>query len=231
MSESQGGGFARTRSRSRSRTRTRSRLESTSGVACLHALFLLLAGAGALQVQGCFHVIEPTDAPPLRLEEDEQTLLKGSRVRLENGYAEAEMRRLREDGIHRLDVNLREWTARLLLELERDLEARGAEVHVDWNELRGTALDPLLRAAREEESCGARFPLLRAAITAVVPPDFETGAGALLSATLAAPDGSLSAVYDTGTTPAGFAEAFLDLKKQMIGDERLRAWLRGSVGD
>ncbi len=195
-----------------------------------HARSSLLTATGLavfLASAGCYHVIEPVKPPAIPVEE-QKPIPAGVSLRLENGYAAPELRRIRAEGIHKLDVDLRDWSARLVMELSSELETRQAEAYVPAESLAGTAPGPLPLTprgrGREHVSVAARAAL-RVRITEVVAPDAETGRGPRLAASLESKSGDFAASYATGPEAKGFSDALLDLKKRILEDQKFLAWL------
>ena len=184
----------------------------------------VVAGAGLCLSAGCYHVLQPSKARGLLLEEGQELLYGGRVVRLENGYTEAEIRAVGSDGFHHFEVDLREWSARLLLELAGELEARGARVQVDEAALEGTSVAPLLSASPHASAGAPGGRTLRVTVNEVQTPRYEAEAGLELSATVEDRAGELAAVYNAETKQS-FSDIFFVMKKQILEDPSFQAWL------
>ncbi|MBI4604579.1 MAG: hypothetical protein HY721_21665 [Planctomycetes bacterium] len=157
----------------------------------------------AASVPGCRHLLDPIRPPPIE-GEIEALFPRGTTLRLENGWEAPQVRPLRSEGIHSIEVDLRAWTARLMSELEEELARRGAA--------------PGGSAARAA---------LRVRVTEVRAPGREAGGGPLLEARLESPSGDLAAAYAADPHAKGFSDAFLSLKRQVVEDPRIREWIQG----
>ena len=156
-----------------------------------------------------------------------------------NGFEGSYVRSLCTEGIHHLEVDLRDWTARLVAEVAGELRARGIRAEVPFRSLAHTSVADeevggpsalwRLPTPRLPESTDA-IPTLRAWVLQVrVPPRSEGGASAL-EATIESVDGAFAAQYATTSESRGYRAAFLDLKRRIVGDPRLRAWLENQIG-
>ena len=97
-----------------------------TGVAPSRRSAVVLSTAVAVTlVTGCYHLIMPVT--PLRLSDEVVPLRIEPRrtVRLINGYTETQTVWFRTEGIHHVGADLREWTDRLLSQLQLELEPRG----------------------------------------------------------------------------------------------------------
>lgn len=199
--------------------------------AAYHGLSVNLRPSGAalfwcfLTPLGCYHTIEPIKPLLLPIEVAEGLFPRGALLRLENGYFEPEMRWIRTEGLHKLEVDLREWTARLLSELEIELERRQVFVVLAEEALSGTSVNPIQRPEPRRKKDGP-FPILRAWVSDLKAPDPEADRGPYLSADLESEDGDFSASYAVTTKVKGFGEAFQELKKSILEDPRFQSWLK-----
>jgi hypothetical protein len=136
------------------------------------------------------------------------------------------IRSIHADGIHEIEVDLRDWTARLIQEIEIELGRRGVTVVVPEASLEGTSIEPRPspHAARDQ----APLPVLRAWITEVAAPDPEEMRGPVIAARIEAADGGFAASFTAGEHARGFRDALYDLKKRVLDDEGFQAWLRGA---
>jgi len=187
-------------------------------------LKIVLTGVGFCLSAGCYHVLEPSKAPGLLLEEGQEILFSGRVVKLENGYTEPQVRRIGSDGFHHFEIDLRDWSARLLLELAEELEARGARVRVDEAALRGTAVAPLLFPPPDTSTDDPGGRILRVTVNEVKAPRFEAEEGLELSATLEDRAGELSASYKAETKQS-FSDIFFVMKRQILDDPPFQGWL------
>ncbi|HVR73167.1 MAG TPA: hypothetical protein VMT52_02495 [Planctomycetota bacterium] len=182
-----------------------------------------VASTVLLAFAGCIHLIEPIRPETLPLE-DTSPFLAGRLVRAENGHVAPEIRRLRSEGLHHLDVDLRDWTARLLSELERELSLRGVTLIVPDSSLAATTSARPAHPARiprgDEEAAAA----LRVWITGVRPPG-PGGEAPLVSADLQEARTGASASFEAGEGRKNFSGALYDLKKKILKDERFRDWI------
>lgn len=168
-------------------------------------------------VTGCYHLVMPVN-PPRLPDEVAPLQLEGRRtVRLINGYTERKTIWFRTEGIHHLGVDLREWTDRLLSQLQIELEPRGVSA--------------LIENEGEREADAA----LRVWITNVIPPDSQrrldasndgaSGRGPTLEATVKSEDGAYEATFSSGATSHGFSDALYSLKESILVDGNLVQWL------
>ena len=173
---------------------------------------------------GCYHTMEPVKPPLLPNEVAQGIYPLGALLRLENGYSGREARWIRTEGLHRLEVDLREWTARLLGELEIELERRQVSVVVAEGSLSGTSVSPAARPDRRKK--GGVYPTLRVWISDVKAPSPESGQGSYLAAEMESEAGDFSASYAVGSKVKGFKDAFQELKQSILEDARFQAWLK-----
>jgi hypothetical protein len=176
------------------------------------------AWLATILASGCYHLVMPVSPP--RLPDDVSTLRIEPRctVRLVNGYTEAETVWFRTEGIHHIGADLREWTDRLLSELQIELEPRGVSTLID----RGAAASAVSDAA------------LRIRITSIVPPRLPGGTdsagesrsdqGPLLEATIESEDGGYRGEFASSATAHGFSDALFSLKESILVDGNLAAW-------
>jgi hypothetical protein len=174
---------------------------------------------------GCHHLLEPIQPLPVPLEEIQTVAFPpGTAFRIENGYDAPAIRSLRAEGIHELEIDLRDWTARLIQEIEIELERRGVAVVVPETALAGTSVEP--RRAQRSPRDPAALPLLRARVLDVTAPDPAAARGPFLSLRLEAPVGGFAASFTAGEERTGFRDALYDLKKKVLDDEGFQAWIR-----
>ena len=167
--------------------------------------------AATIASLGCYHVISPPK--PLDLPSDYLTHLVDTprTIRILNGYETEAVRWFREEGIHDLGLDLREWTDRLIAELHDELFPRQVSVvygNTVGSKVRGT---------------------LRTWVTEFHPPNADGGGGAWLQARLMSDDGSYIATVDSGETTNDFGSAYYELKKKILEDTAFTAWLRHPV--
>jgi hypothetical protein len=193
-----------------------------ASLARIRIAWVVAAAASA----GCYHSIEP--AKPRLLDLAGRYLPGNITVRIENGYAAPELRRLRSDVVHKLDADLRDWSARLVSELDTELERLGVVCQVPDDALDGTSVAPLPLTPQRARLRDGNYPVLRARITDVLAPNPESREGASLSASLESGTGDFTAIYTTGPGLKGFADAFLELKQRMLDDARFLEWLRAA---
>ena len=177
-----------------------------------------------LAASSCYHTVAPVRPAALPVDDKAPVFPQGLRVRLENAYGEPELRRVRSEGLHHLDVDLREWSARLLSELAFELERRGVAVSLAEGDFKGTPVKPLTRVD-EAGTVPEPGAVLRVGISAVEPPPTDLSAGPSLSAEIASREADFSRSYATTPASKGFREALLELKGQILADGALRAWL------
>lgn len=176
-----------------------------------------------LALAGCIHLIEPIRPETLPLE-DTSPFPAGRLVRAENGHMASEIRRLRSEGLHHLDVDLRDWTARLLSELERELSLRGVTLIVPDSSLAATTSARPAYPARIPLEDGEAAAALRVWITGVKPPG-PGGEAPLVSAYIEEARTGTSASFEAGEGRKNFSGALYDLKKTILKDGRFRDWI------
>ncbi len=160
-------------------------------------------------VTGCYHMITPTN--PERLPDDVAALQIYPRraARLVNGYSEETVIWFRSEGLHHLGADLREWTGRILVNLQGELEPRGVSVVIG-----------------EEAAHRAALAVLRIWITEIVAPDARGGGGAVVRARIKSDDGNYAAEFTSGVASHGFSDALYNLKKSILMDPALSDWFR-----
>jgi hypothetical protein len=149
----------------------------------------------------------------------------GTAAWLENAHVERQMVHILSEGVHTIEADLREWTARLVSEVARELGRRGVAVYVPESSLRGTPvpLDPVPALPSDPAS----LRKLRLRVSALEPPRRWLGEGPRIRAELESEDGKFAAAYAAGEGARGFRDALFDLKKLILDDDALQAWLRG----
>ena len=188
------------------------------------AIDLSMAVAVTL-VTGCYHLVMPVNPPRLSDEVAPLQVEPRRTVRLINGYTEMQTVWFRTEGIHHVGADLREWTDRLLSQLQIELEPRGVSSLIE----------------RGDSPPGASGAALRIRITSIVPPDVSSrtnrpddalnGGGALLEATIESEDGDYKAEFSSGAISRGFSDAFYNLKESILLDGNLGHWFRRSSSD
>ena len=160
-------------------------------------------------VTGCYHMITPVN--PERLPDDVAALQIYPRraARLVNGDSEETVTWFRSEGIHHIGADLREWTDRILLHLQSELEPRGVSVVIG-----------------EETAPSAELAVLRIWVTEIVAPDARGGGGAVVRARVQSDDGNYAAEFSSGVTSHGFSDALYNLKKSILVDPALSDWFR-----
>lgn len=151
-------------------------------------------------------------------------------VRLENAYEKSELRRIVNGGVHKVDVDLRDWTGRLLSELRYELDRRGAIVYIPHESLDGTAAAPQPLSGRPTVRFDDTFRTLRVRVTEVSSPDSVSQQAFQVSATVESPDRSFTAGYSAGAEKRGFSDALLELKRRIVRDPDLEKWLTRTGG-
>jgi hypothetical protein len=150
----------------------------------------------------------------------------GTALRIEGGYDAAVIRSVHADGIHELEVDLRDWTARLIQELEIELEKRGVVVIVPAASLDGTSIEP--RPSPHVPRDPSSLRVLRVRVLEVTAPDREEGRWPFLAARIeSAPEG-FAASFTAGEHARGFRDALYELKKKILDDSRFQAWIRSA---
>lgn len=169
---------------------------------------------------GCYHILMPVSPP--RLPDDVAPLRIQPRriVRLVNGYADSEIIWFRTEGIHHIGADLREWTDRLLSQLQIELEPRGVSTAITDGQAPANAeaigLRVRITGIRPPSSAGDAF----------APDDPQGGGGPVLEATIESEDGTYEADYSSGATSHGFTDAFYHLKEAILVEGSLVEWLR-----
>ena len=145
----------------------------------------------AFLLGACHHFVMPVRSDPLPA--DTLTPLPGPprEIRLDNGYTERSALYLRSDGIHRVHVDLEEWTQRLLEELRDELETAGVRVQ--------------LGGATPET---AHLPAVAVRVTGVEVPT-ESAPWVFLTARVAASDGQLAKDFSSTEEADGFPPGIL----------------------
>ncbi len=186
-----------------------------TGVAPSRRSAVVLSTAVAVTlVTGCYHLVMPVNPP--RLSDDVAPLQVEPRrtVRLINGYTDRQTVWFRTEGLHHIGADLREWTDRLLSQLQLELEPRGVSSLIE----------------RGDSPSAANGAALRIRITRIVPrpDDASNGEGPLLEATIESEDGDYKAEFSSGATSHGFSDAFYNLKESILTDGNLEQWFRRS---
>lgn len=169
---------------------------------------------------GCYHIVMPVSPSPLPSEMAPLGIEVPHIVRLVNGYTESRIVWFRTEGIHHIGVDLREWTDRLISQLQVELESRGVNTVI----------------GRSGEPPDPKAAVLRIRITRIRPPssasdaiasnDPQAGGGPILEATIESDDGTYRAEYSSGVTSNGFSDALYHLKESILVEDSLRQWLR-----
>ena len=144
----------------------------------------------------------------MRTEDEEVTsFAPGTRIVLENLRTESEIVRVRREGVHVLEVDLRDWSDRLLDALAVELERLGAEVRFG---------DASTHAYPE--------PRLRLDLAHMEFPRRDGSGNAVLIAQVSSlPDGYSRRLASRGA--ATFTEAYQQIVRGVADDPRLREWL------
>jgi hypothetical protein len=176
---------------------------------------------------GCYHSIVPVGSAPLPVKE-ERVFPPGTILRLDNGYSSLALLELRTEGAHVLEADLREWTAKLLVELQLELQRRGADAIVSASSVEGTSV--ILPEDGEAPGLGRRaerrtFPVVRVWVSHLGDPAATAETRSLAAAEVESADGAFAASYAAEPGSGSFSAAFLSLKRQMIEDERFRGWV------
>lgn len=183
-----------------------------------------LACACAAVASGCHHLLEPIRPSALAVEEVD-ALPGPTSIRIENGYEAPEIRHVLDSGIHSLELDLRDWTARLVSELRYELDRRQAIVFVPPESLQGTSAAPGPLAPQSHVRPDETFKSLRVRVTEVLPPDRKIKRGPIVAARVESIDGVFHADYSAGSEQKGFSETLLDLKRRIVRDPDLVSWL------
>lgn len=196
------------------------------------------AAFAALVLAGCRHLIEPIRPQAVPLDELQAVSLpEGAAVRLENDRPVPAILHLRTEGFHRLDIDLSDWSARLVSELAFEMKRRGIAVFVPAWAFAGTAVEPERRYSSPRSAPPREVPLadplslpaLRVRVSSVRAADPETGEAFLVAAELASEPAGFRAAYASGEGARGFADALYDLKKKILDDAAFQAWLRSAA--
>jgi hypothetical protein len=196
-----------------------------SSRALVQAIWLL---ALSLTASGCYHCIVPVCSAPLPVEEG-SAFPPGTVLRLEGGYDSRALLEIRTEGAHVLEADLREWTAKLLVELQLELRRRGADAIVSESSVEGTSVilpeegENLVLDRRPDarRTC----PVLRVWVSHLGDPSATAETEPLVMAEVESADTTFSASYVAEAGSRTYSAAFLSLKKKMIEDARLRGWL------
>ena len=195
----------------------------------MRALLILAGCAASLSAlaEGCYHLIEPTLPPPIPVDGDLSVFPKGLVLRLENGYEAPEVVWIRSDGIHQMEVDLRDWSGRLVSELAAELRRRRVGVSVSAASLSGTSAvtSDVPRTESSPETKGSR--VLRVWVCEVRAPPLEEDGGVLISAELGSDAADFRGSYATGPDLRGFRDALYQLKKTILEDSKFREWVIG----
>lgn len=182
-------------------------------------------------LSACHHWVEPI-RPPALLVEEIDPLPGPIAIQIENGYSAPEVRPLVSSGIHELRLDLRDWTARVVSELHVELERRQAIVHVPPESLADTSAAPLPLSPESRVRPDATFKRVVLKMLAVEPPDPGQKKGPVLRLSLeglgdAGGGEPFATEYTVGSDKLAFSEALLDLKRRIVRDPDLTAWLLG----
>jgi hypothetical protein len=171
-------------------------------------------------------LLEPIEPRSLTIAESEAVRFPdGTAAWIENAHAERVIVPILTEGLHTIEADLREWTARLVSEVARELRRRGAAVYVPESSLRGTPIP--LEPAPPLPVDPITLPKLRLRVSALEPPRAWLGEGPRIRAEVESEDGKFAASYDAGVGARGFRDALFDLKRTILDDGALHAWLRG----
>lgn len=184
----------------------------------------LLLSAGAT---GCRHLLEPIEPRSLSIAESEAVRFpEGTAAWIENAHTERLLTPILTEGLHTIEADLREWTARLVSEVGRELGRRGVAVYIPESSLRGTsiALEPVPPLPADP----ATFRKLRLRLSGLEPPRAGHGEGPRIRAEVESEDGKFTAAYAAGVGARGFRDALFDLKKMILDDGALHSWLRNA---
>jgi len=183
----------------------------------------LLLSLGAV---GCRHLLEPIEPRSLTVaESDAVRFADGTAAWIENAQAERVIVPILTEGLHTIEADLREWTARLVSEVARELRRRGVAVYVPESSLRGTPIP--LEPVTPLPAHPATLPKLRVRVSGLEPPRAWLGEGPRIRAEVESEDGKFAAAYAAGVGARGFRDALFDLKKMILDDGALHDWLRG----
>ena len=194
----------------------------TSRQARVIALLLLSTGAA-----GCRHLLEPIEPRSLTITESEAVRFpEGTAVWIENAHAERVLTPILTEGLHTIEADLREWTARLVSEVGRELGRRGVAVYIPESSLRGTSIP--LQPVPPLPGDPAALRKLRLRVSRLEPPRHWLGEGPRIRAEVESEDGKFAAAYAAGEGARGFRDALFDLKKMILDDGALHDWLRAA---
>ena len=188
---------------------------------CALIIAVLLSTGSA----GCRHLLEPTEPRGLSMAESEAVRFpEGTAAWIENAYTERVLTPILTEGLHTIEADLREWTARLVSEVGRELGRRGVAVYIPESSLRGTPIP--LEPVPPLPADPAALPKLRLRVSGLEPPRAWLGEGPRIRAEMESEDGKLAAEYAVGEGARGFRDALFDLKKMILDDDALQDWLR-----
>jgi len=167
-------------------------------------LFLMLGAmlAATLPAASCSHVVAPVASPRLPASVAPDVFDGSLAVDLRNGFEGPEMVPFRSDGIHRVRIDLKEWTQRVIGEVGADLHARGVP---PWG------------------SSGGRVLWVR--VSGVELPS-EPGGEAVISARLTTAD-EVDVFAGEGRGQPGLRAALSDLRRRIVMSPSLQRFLRG----
>jgi hypothetical protein len=184
----------------------------------------LLLSMGAA---GCRHLLEPIEPRSLSIaESDAVRFPDGTTAWIENAHTERILTPILTEGLHTIEADLREWTARLVSEVGRELRRRGVAVYIPESSLRGTPIP--LEPVPPLPGDPATFRKLRLRVSGLEPPRAWLGEGPRIRAEVESEDGKFTAAYVAGDGARGFRDALFDLKKMILDDDALHSWLRGA---
>lgn len=167
-------------------------------------LFLMLGGmlAATLPAASCNHVVAPVASPRLPTSVAPDVFDGSLAVDLRNAFEGPEVVPLRSDGIHRVRIDLKEWTQRLIGEMRADLEARGVP---PWGKSGGRVL--WVRVSGVELPSGP-------------------GGDAVISARLKTAD-EVDVFAGEGRGQPGLRAALSDLRRRIVTSSSLQRFLHG----
>lgn len=161
-------------------------------------------------------MIEPVRPSPIPVGPPIDLFPEGVSLRLVNAFDAPRRAPLRSEGIHHLEVDLRDWSARLVSELAFELQRRRVRVAVPSESLEGTtSVTATVPREQRPGTTGART--LRIAVVEVRAPSAEEHV-ALLCAEVESADGLFLATYATSPAAKTFKEAFDEIKRAILGD-------------
>jgi hypothetical protein len=157
---------------------------------------------------------------------------------------------LRSEGIHILEADLRDWSARVVHELALELRRRRFEAFVIRSAVAGTSVSAEEDLLAEAPGPGEEGRVLSVGVAEVLPPARDEGAetgtpapgareddsvapppararrGPRIALEIEIPAIDLSVRYETDRDAAiDFREAFRDLKARILDDPRVREWV------